>query len=165
MQVLAQCERADFCTFLSPTVSSMAFYVVQGPEVSVQQRTCIWVLLEINNKYGSSTSMNTNGCEQIPEMKEMLCRNGIAELSMTEEPHWHKPLDICAWNLLPGAPAQPVLLVCPPCRFDGRSIHALCKPNKFHLAIQRKEMLFYTPWVFICFVPEAEELHVCFLKA
>lgn len=54
--------------------------------------------------------MNINGCELIPEMKEMLCRNGIAELSVTEEPHRHKPLGIGAWNLLPGAQASTACL-------------------------------------------------------
>lgn len=64
----------------------MALCVVQGPEVSVWQRTCIRVLVEINSM-APSIFMNINGCEQILEMKEMLCRNGIAELSVTEEPH------------------------------------------------------------------------------
>lgn len=66
----------------------MALCVVQGPEVSVQQRGLAYEsYLRLTISIAPSISMNTNGCEQIPEMKAILCRNGIGELSMTEEPH------------------------------------------------------------------------------
>lgn len=40
-----QCETTDFCTVFFPTVPSMALCVVHGPEISVQQSTCLHMSL------------------------------------------------------------------------------------------------------------------------
>lgn len=161
-QCCCQCETADFCTSIFSTVSNMALCVVQGPEVSVWQRTCIRVLLEITvwPPVFSWTLMDVS--------RSRKWKRCFAETGLQNSAWQRNHTDTNPWVLVPGTcylGLKPALPVCQPCRCDGRSIQALCKSHKFHLEIQRKEMLFYTPRIFLVSVPQAEELHVCFLKA
>lgn len=69
-----------------------------------------------------SVFMNTNGCEQIPEIKKMLCRSYTAVISQ-EDPHWPRPPGIDTWDLLPGSWERTASTACLPGRQVGWKIH------------------------------------------
>lgn len=110
----------------------------------------------------SGIFMNANGCEQIPDIKKMLCRNEMADISQ-EDPYWRLGID--TWDLLPRTWATAASTVCLPVRWVGWKIHSSTGwASQIPIGIS-KEMLFYILQVLLVSVPGAEELHVPFLKA